>query len=560
MAHVDPSSQTPAAERPKSDALASVVVFLVALPLCLGIAIASGFPPSAGLVTGIVGGIVIGAIGGAPMQVSGPAAGLAVIVFQLVQAHGYPGACVIVVAAGGIQLAAGLMGLGGLFRAVPPAVVHGMLAGIGVLIFASQIHVMVDDKPRKGGLANLLSIPEAIVKGFQGGDLPHQEAAAIGVLTIVLLIAWTKLAPKSMKMIPAPLVAVVGSTGLATVMGWPIARVDLPDSPLSLGMGPGLDMYRMLTDPRVIGASFGMALVASAETLLTAVAVDRMHDGPKALFDRELAAQGLGNMLSGALGGLPMTGVIVRSAANVEAGAQTKKSAIMHGVWLLLFVGLFPWLLEKIPVSALAAVLVYTGYKLVNLTVAKDLANFSRIELAIYAVTLGAIVTTDLLVGVILGFGLALARLVWRMADLQVTCEPGPEPKVLILKLSGSATFLGLPRLADAVDRVPVGHKVYVDTSEVGIIDHACLELLGEWERGYVAKGGEVLLGWDHLKGMHLDKASANGAARAGANGGTASTPPARPGSDPPGRDVAPVPARPDSVPSRANGAASRPG
>ena len=192
----------------RNDALASVVVFLVALPLCMGIAIASGVPPAAGLVTGIVGGLIVGFFSGAPLQVSGPAAGLSVIVWQLVQTHGVGALGWIVLVAGAVQLVAGLARLGQWFRAVSPAVIHAMLAGIGVLIFASQFHVMVDDAPRGSGLENLLAIPEAVYKGFVPADGSlHFQAAMIGLLTLAVMIGWRPLVPRALRVVPAPLVA-----------------------------------------------------------------------------------------------------------------------------------------------------------------------------------------------------------------------------------------------------------------------------------------------------------------------------------------------------------------
>ena len=186
------------------DFLASIVVFLVALPLCMGIAIASGVPPALGLITGIVGGLVVGFLAGSPLQVSGPAAGLAVVVYQAVQDHGLAALGVIILGAGAIQLAAGLLKIGQWFRAISPSVIHGMLAGIGVLIFCSQFHVMVDDAPRANGIQNLISIPESIYKGlFPFDGSTHHIAAAIGLLTIVSLLAWNRFKPAQLRMVPA---------------------------------------------------------------------------------------------------------------------------------------------------------------------------------------------------------------------------------------------------------------------------------------------------------------------------------------------------------------------
>ena len=377
----------------RSDFLASLVVFLVALPLCMGVAIASGLPPAAGLITGVIGGLIVGFLQGSPLQVSGPAAGLSVIVFEIVQEHGVATLGVVVLLAGLIQLVAGLLKGGRWFRAVPPSVIHGMLGGIGLLIFSSQFHVMIDDKPRANGLQNLLSIPEAIAKAVvPSADHAHGEAALIGVITIIAVVAWQRFAPKKLKAIPSALVGVLLASVIAKLAGFPIGFVQVPDSLIGEAKLPDASFFSLLTKPIIWAEALGVAVVASAETLLCSSAVDRMHEGPRTNYNRELCAQGIGNALCGLVGGLPMTGVIVRSTANVEAGAKTRRSAILHGAWILLLVAVFPGLLRLIPVSSLAAVLVYTGYKLVNPVRILELKRYGLGELFTFLLTLGAIV------------------------------------------------------------------------------------------------------------------------------------------------------------------------
>ena len=479
-----------------ADALASIVVFLVALPLCMGIAIASGAPPAAGLITGIVGGLVVGGIQGSALQVSGPAAGLAVIVFELIQRYGLNGLSVLIVAAGGLQMIAGLARGGRWFRAVPPSVINGMLGGIGVLIFASQVHVMVDDKPRSSGLLNLISIPEAVWKGIRPQEnLPHEEAAIIGVLTIVVLVLWNK-APKKLKIVPAPLVGVIVGTLVANVLAFPIAHVNLPYSLISVIKLPGLADFQLLLTPAAWGSVAMLAIVASAETLLSAAAVDRMHSGKRTNFNRELFGQGVGNSLAGLLGGLPMTGVIVRSTANVQAGAKTRLSTIMHGAWLLLLVAFLPQVLRLVPVSSLAAVLVFTGYKLVNPAVVKQLRKYGKSEVVIYLVTVAAIVSTDLLKGVLIGLGLAVAKMLWVMSKLEITIEDDAANKRTQLHLKGSATFLRLPDIAEALESVPSDRELHVRLEQLEHLDHATLELLKTWEEQCKSKGGDLIIDW----------------------------------------------------------------
>jgi len=486
----------------KNDLLASVVVFLVALPLCLGIAIASGAPPVTGLITGIIGGLVVGFLAGSPLQVSGPAAGLAVIVADLIQRHGLENLAIIITLAGILQFVAGLFRLGQWFRAVAPAVIQGMLAGIGWLIFASQFHVMVDDEPRGNGLQNLLSIPEAIMKGVTvTTDANHHHAAIIGLLTILVIMVWKPIAPRRLRFIPAPLVAVIAATIVSELFGWPILRISLPDNffgALELPNFAALDWANVVSGP-ILFAAFTVAAVASAETLLCATAVDQIHSGPRTRYDRELWAQGVGNFLTGMLGGLPMTGVIVRSSANVEAGAKTRLSAILHGAWLLIFVAALPGVLQLMPKACLAAVLVFTGYKLMNFRAIARLRAYGWGEVAIYAATLIMIVCTDLLTGVVVGIVLSLLKLVYTFSHLNVAIEMQPEHHRTILHLTGAATFIRLPRLAAALESVPPSTELHVQFDRLTYIDHACLNLLVDWEKQHETTGGKLTIDWEGL-------------------------------------------------------------
>ncbi len=481
------------------DFTASVVVFLVALPLCMGIAIASGVPPAAGLITGIIGGLVVGFIAGAPLQVSGPAAGLSVIVWDLVQRHGFEMLGIIVLIAGVVQLVAGFLKLGQWFRAVAPAVIYGMLAGIGVLIFSSQFHVMVDDAPKGSGLENLSSIPMAIWKGVVPADgSVHFQAALIGVFTLATILLWRPLAPGKLKVIPAPLVAVILATVVAQVAGLGIRRVDVPANLAEAMTFPTVALFGQV-DWTIIGAAVALAFVASAETLLCATAVDTMQNGPRTRYDKELTAQGVGNMLCGLVGALPMTGVIVRSSANVEAGAKTRLSAILHGGWLLVFVAALPFVLRAIPTACLAAVLVYTGYKLFNPAAIRKLAGFGRGEVLIYSATVVTIVAVDLLTGVVLGIALSLAKLLYSVSHLKLELVDTGGSRI-DLRLSGSATVIRLPKLAAELEKVPAGAELHVHFENLDYIDHACLDLLMNWKRTHQATGGQLFVDWEELE------------------------------------------------------------
>ncbi len=627
---------------PKQDILASMVVFLVALPLCMGIAIASGVPVAAGLITGIVGGLVVGWIAGAPLQVSGPAAGLTVIVFDLVQNHGLEVLGIAVLICGALQLIAGLLRYGRWFRAVSPAVIHGMLAGIGVLIFSSQFHVMVDDAPKGNGIQNLMSIPEAIQKGLpmpelgtveertsrrdllqqfgalheqqvqlremaaeqiplipensgHGGDdeahhleliLPdktvleplskqqqilsdrlillvekldskgvsetvrnpaqlreatkktlgqsqialndlqqghtekirnsqadiqhslekvlgelknHDWAAKIGFLTIFVLLLWKAFVPKGLKLIPATIVAVVIATFISATLKLPVLYVEVPDNLWSEIHFPSLSVLQSIPIGVAIQAGIVLAVVASAETLLCATAVDQMQSDTRTNYDKELAAQGVGNIVCGLLGALPMTGVIVRSSANVEAGAKTRLSTILHGFWLLIFVSALAFILRMIPTAALAAMLVYIGFKLVDFKAVRDLNKYGWGEVAIYFVTLGTIVCTDLLTGVLTGIGLSAMKLLHAFSHLNVQLDVDKENQKAVLKLKGAATFIRLPLLASELERVPHNVELHVDFEYLSHIDHACLDLLMNWEKQHESTGGTLVIDWDTL-------------------------------------------------------------
>jgi MFS superfamily sulfate permease-like transporter len=481
------------------DFLASIVVFLVALPLCMGIAIASGAPPALGLITGIVGGLVVGSLAGSPLQVSGPAAGMAVLVYQLVNEHGLMMLGVVGLIAGALQLLAGVLKLGQWFRAISPSVIHGMLAGIGVLIFASQFHVMLDDAPRAGGLANIAAIPEAIIKVFPADGSVHHLAAMAGIITIATIILWNKFKPKRLSLLPGPLLGVIVGTTFALIFALPITLVAVPANLTDALNIPTTEALKAALDPDILTLGIVFAFVASAETLLCATAVDKMHIGVRTQYDKELRAQGIGNLICGALGALPMTGVIVRSAANVEAGATSRISAILHGGWLLLAVVAFPFVLNEIPTAVLAAILVYTGYKLVNVAQIRKIAEFGRQELAIYFVTLIGVVAIDLLTGVILGFVLATLKLVYTFSHLSIEVTHDAETNRSDVWMTGSATFFSIPQLSGALENAPRGAEVHIHVEKLDYIDHACLEMLASWEKLHHSTGGSLIVEWNEL-------------------------------------------------------------
>ena len=471
--------------------LASVVVFLVALPLCMGIAIASGMPPAKGLITGIIGGLVVGWLAGSPLQVSGPAAGLAVLVFELVRQHGMLMLGPILLLAGFLQLVAGRLRLGCWFRVTAPAVVYGMLAGIGVLIVLSQIHVMLDGAPKPSGLDNLAGFPAAVAQAIPSLGW---QAGLLGLSTMLVMYLWDKLRPARLRFVPGALLGVGLTTAVSLLLALQVKRVEVPEN-----LADAIDWLRPsdllnLADPQLLIAAFAVAFIASAETLLSAAAVDRMHSGQRSDFDKELSAQGVGNMLCGLVGALPMTGVIVRSSANVQAGATTRLSAMFHGLWLLAFVLLLSSVLQSIPVASLAGVLVYTGIKLVDLKAFKALGRYGRMPMFTYAATALAIIFTDLLTGVLVGFGLTLVQLALKASRLKVSLIGLPQEGEMELRLTGAATFLKVPALTHVLSTVPAGTTVHVPLNNLSYIDHSCLELLEEWGRANAAKGSKLVI------------------------------------------------------------------
>lgn len=476
--------------------MASLVIFLVALPLNLGIALASGVSPTVGLLSGIVAGIVVGALAGCPLQVSGPAAGLIAVVWQIVDAHGLGMLGPVVLAAGLLQIALGASKLAPWFRAVAPSVIQGMLAGIGILIFASQFQVMLDQKPQVSGLANLAAIPGAIWEVLAHGT--GHPSAIIGVLTIAAIVGWSWL-PKSKQFVPGSLVGVTAAIVAALIVKPDIRYVELPTDGLPELTFLSWDQISGLASTSVIGSVVALAFIATAQTLLTATAIDRMHDGERTDYNREIIAQGAGNTICGFLGLLPISGVIVRSATNVESGAKGRTSAVLHGVWVLAFLIFFGPLLNYVPLPALAAVLVYTGYRLVNIKAIKELKKFGNVELGIYASTLATVVAVDLLTGIVVGFTISAAYLIYTVTHCSIETKEDPDTGATIVELQGSATFFTLPKLAEELQSLPPKREVHLFLSGLNHIDHACLEHIMGWEELYIQQGGDVFIEWDHL-------------------------------------------------------------
>ena len=270
------------------------------------------------------------------------------------------------------------------------------------------------------------------------------------------MLGWERLRPAALRLVPGALVGVVAGTLLAVVLGLGVARVAVPASIFASLEMPGPDYLARMFDPSILATAVAIAFIASAETLLSAAAVDRMHDGPRTDYNKELRAQGVGNLLCGFAGALPMTGVIVRSSANVQAGAMTRASTIMHGAWILGFVVLLPWLLREIPMAALGGILVVTGWRLVGLHHVRHLfTHYGPLPAVIWAATLIMVVATDLLTGVLIGLALSLLELVPHLRRLRLRVDQTHGDRGSEISLDGAATFVSLPKLAAALDAVP---------------------------------------------------------------------------------------------------------
>ncbi len=476
----------------RHDVPASLVVFLVALPLSLGIAIASGAPLMAGLIAAVVGGIVAGSLGGSVLQVSGPAAGLTVVVAGLIADFGWQMTCVITIGAGALQLLFGVIRVARAALGVAPVVVHAMLAGIGVTIVLQQVHVLMGGSSRSSAWANIKALPNGIL---------HHELneVMVGGVVIVTLLLWPRL-PAKVRLIPGALVAIVAATAVAEAAN--LEGVDRIELRANFFHAIGLPRLPP-TDPgghpwvtQVGAVALGVltvALIASVESLLSAVGIDKMHSGRRTNFDREMIGQGSANVVSGLLGGLPVTGVIVRSSTNVAAGARSRMSTVLHGVWILLFASLFTKLVELIPKSALAGLLIVIGIQLIKLAhikLAWRTGNF-----AVYAITIGCVVFLNLLEGVAIGLAVAIAILLMRVVRAPIEARPygGEESKNWRIDIDGTLSFLLLPRLTKVLSTVPPGSHVRL-TLNADYIDEAVSEAISDWRTSHEATGGVVVI------------------------------------------------------------------
>lgn len=501
----------------KTDAVSGFLVFLIALPLCLGIAMASGFPPLAGVLTAIVGGLLVGLFAGSPLTIKGPAAGLIAIALGAVETlgqgdmtSGYRLTLAVIVVAGMLQVLFGLLRAGELGAFFPASAVHGMLAAIGIIIISKQAHVLLGVKPiAKEPLELLAEIPHSIAN-------LNPKIALIGIISLLILIAMPMIKHPAVKKIPAPLVVVLVAIPVGRLFNLdhahdyifngrsypisPIFLVNMPDNIISGITFP--DFSEIFT-----GISWQyivmFALVGSLESLLTVEAIDHLDPYKrKSNANKDLLAVGAGNVVCGLIGGLPMIAEVVRSSANVSNGAKTRWANWFHGLFLLLFAALLPGLIHQIPLAALAAMLVFTGYRLTAPAHFKHAWEIGKEQLLIFVVTIVATLATDLLWGVAAGILVKYLTLWLRgaspknMFKAQVGMEY-PSDNEVIVRIQGDALFSNYLLFKKKIDLIPAGKKIIIDFSQAPIIDHTFLERMHHLQHEYERNGGEI-----HLIGM----------------------------------------------------------
>ena len=494
----------------RGDLTAALVVFLVALPLCLGVALASGAPLVSGVVAGVVGGILVGALSGSNSSVSGPAAGLTAVVASQIGSLGFEAFLFAMVVAGVLQVGLGLARAGTLGSFVPSSVISGLLAAIGLLLILKQIpHLLGHDADPDGNMA--FDQPDELNTFTELADLfrdAHPGAAAIGLLSVALLVVWGSWRPLKASPVPSALAVVVLGVALVELFRalggpWAIEPGHLVAVPVPADVAgffaqfasPDFSQY---ANPAVYKAAATLAAVASLETLLNLEAIDKL-DPQKRVSppSRELVAQGVGNVVSGLVGGIPVTSVIVRSSVNINAGGKTKLVTVAHGVLLLVSVALLPAVLNRIPLSCLAAILIVTGFKLVTPELVRKMWAGGRVQFGPFALTVVAIVFTDLLVGVLLGIGVSLAFILLSNArrPLVTQVEKRAGGELLRIELGNQVSFLNRVALAQAFRKVPRGGHVLLDARRTDYIDPDVHVLIREFkEQSGPARGVEVSL------------------------------------------------------------------
>ncbi|HEX8203887.1 MAG TPA: SulP family inorganic anion transporter [Isosphaeraceae bacterium] len=506
------------AENWKADVVSGLMVFLIALPLSLGIAIASGAPPIAGVITAIIGGVLVSLLSGSHVTINGPAAGLIVIVLgaitelgqgQADSLAGYRYALAVGVACGVIQIILGVVRAGRWADFFPLSVVHGMLAGIGVIIMVKQIFLALGAKAPKVGMIHLI---ESIPSGFAH---LNPVIALIGLVSVVVMVAWPMIKSRVTALVPAPLVATVLGVALGAYFHLDQAR-EYTFLGRTFAVGPEYliksqklphavgdwftrpDFSRIATDTSIRYIVM-YVFVATLESLLTAAAVDKLDPfRRRSDMNKELIGKGIGNTLSSLIGGLPMIAEVVRSKANIMNGARTRWANFFHGLFLLAFVALAPGLLEMIPLSALAGILVVIGYRLAHPSEFVHTWHLGKEEFAAMLITIVLVVGEDLLVGVFAGVIFGLIVVLVRGTTLNLTHH---EETGYALKFHGPLTFANFVPVRAKLDTIPPGSTLTLDFSDCSMIDHTVVERLHDFEAAFRAAGGRIeRVGVEHLE------------------------------------------------------------
>ncbi len=485
------------------DLPASIVVFLVALPLCLGIALASGAPLFSGIIAGVVGGVVVGALSRSPLSVSGPAAGLASIVLMAIQdLNSFPAFLCSVVIAGLLQILLGYLRAGVIGHFVPIAVIKGMLAAIGLILILKQIpHAFGYDVDFEGDESFLQPDGEnTFTDIIQAWNFLTPGAIIVTIVSLLILILWDRPAfkrHKVIKMIPGPLLVVLTGILLNTLytlyfMDYQIMQshlVSFPEISQTTGLASLFTFpdVSQLLNPKIYTIAITLALVASLETLLSIEAADRLDPYKRITpLNHELKSQGVANVVSGVLGGLPVTSVIVRTSANVAAGARSKLSAIAHGVLLGGAVLLFPRFLELIPLSSLAAILLMVGYKLTSLKVVKEIYEKGVTQFLPFVVTIIAILFSDLLVGVFIGLLVSLFFVI--KTNFKSAIFLMNDGNNFIIKFTKDVSFLNKSSLRRALEKIPAGASLMVDGANAEFIDQDIMAILEDYRSEATSK------------------------------------------------------------------------
>lgn len=480
------------------DLFASFVVFLIAMPLCLGVAIASGVDPIKGIFTGVIGGVVVGLLSGSPLQISGPSPGLAVMVLYVVETYGAIALIPLGIVVGLFQISTALFRVAHFFQATPPALLKAMLSGIGALIVMSQIYILFGLPMSSNGLQSLAGLPN-IFSSIVSGNLTsvQQSSGLIGLIVITVLVLWSFGKGHIFELFPGPLASTLLASALVYFMGWEMQMIELPDD--ILAQATNLDYFGAFSsvDLSFYIYALGVAFIASAETLLCVSAVDKMAKTSSS-YNKQILAQGVGNLAAGVIGAIPIVGVIVRSAANIEFGAKTQLSSIMLGLWIGLFL-LIPGVLGFIPIPALAGLLIYTGVRLLDIPHIFDyVKNYNKTSL-IFFTTLISIVTINLLVGVAAGFIVSIMILVFDVLKFDLSIENKGDNKVL--KFKGKLSFLDLPVISKQLkgENFEDAGNLEICLREVEYLDPAVTEHLAELKDKLEAQGKTINIKYSKL-------------------------------------------------------------